>query len=106
MREVSKLSGSMGNSPLRPSIKCGGIVNLSGRGMLLVPVARQLGSGNSFARLSCCPAHATPPAKQDAPNPPSSNPPAQQEGPVFDVPRDSGLSGAQQPARSMALDLS
>jgi hypothetical protein len=46
------------------------------------------------------------PAKQDAPNPPSSNPPAQREGPVLDVPRDSGLSDAQQPARSMALDLS
>ena len=49
---------------------------------------------------------ATPPAKQDAPNPPSSNPPAQREGPVLDVPRGSGLSDAQQPARSMALDLS
>jgi hypothetical protein len=46
------------------------------------------------------------PAKQDAPNPPSSNPPAQREGPVLDVPRDSGLSEAQQPAPSMALDLS
>src|SRR5580704_1268113 len=33
-----------------------GIVNLSGRGMLVVSVARQLGSGNSFARLLCCPA--------------------------------------------------
>jgi hypothetical protein len=32
-----------------------GIVNLSGRGMLLVSVARQLGSGNSFASLLCCP---------------------------------------------------
>jgi hypothetical protein len=30
-----------------------GIVNLSGRGMLVVLVARQLGWGNSFARLSC-----------------------------------------------------
>src|SRR5467141_1399662 len=49
---------------------------------------------------------ATPPAKQDAPDPPSSNPPAQREGPVLDVPRGSGLSEAQQPARSMALDLS
>ena len=49
---------------------------------------------------------ATPPAKQDAPNPPSSNPPAQREGPVLDVPRGSGLSDAQQPASSMALDLS
>ena len=49
---------------------------------------------------------ATPPAKQDAPNPPSSNPPAQREGPVLDVPRGSGLSDAQQPAPSMALDLS
>jgi hypothetical protein len=35
-----------------------GIVNLRGRGMLLVSVARQLGSGNSFARLLCCPAQA------------------------------------------------
>jgi len=35
-----------------------GIVNLSGRGMLLVSVARQLGSRNSFARLLCCPAQA------------------------------------------------
>jgi hypothetical protein len=43
---------------------------------------------------------ATPPAKPDAPNPPSSNPPAQREGPVLDVPQGSG------PARSMALDLS
>ena len=49
---------------------------------------------------------ATPPAKPDAPNPPSSNPPAQQEGPVLDVARGSDLSDAQQPARSMALDLS
>ena len=49
---------------------------------------------------------ATFPAKQDAPNPPSSNPPAQREGPVLDVPRGPGLSDAQQPARSMALDLS
>ncbi|HWZ66934.1 MAG TPA: hypothetical protein VNW89_03810 [Stellaceae bacterium] len=49
---------------------------------------------------------ATPPAKPDAPNPPSSNPPAQREGPVLDVPRGSGLSDAQQPAPSMALDLS
>src|SRR5437016_7525250 len=48
---------------------------------------------------------ATPPAKQDAPNPPS-NSPAQREGPVLDVPRGSGLSDAQQPAPSMALDLS
>ena len=49
---------------------------------------------------------ATPPAKHDAPNPPSSNPPAQREGPVLDVPRGSGSSDAQQPARSMAVDLS
>jgi hypothetical protein len=46
------------------------------------------------------------PAKQDAPNPPSPNPAAQWEGPVPDVARDSGSSGAQQPAPSMALDLS
>jgi site-specific recombinase XerD len=32
-----------------------GIVNLSGRGMLVVLVTRQLGSGNSFTRLSRCP---------------------------------------------------
>lgn len=35
-----------------------GMVNLSGRGMLVVSVARQLESGNSFVRLSCCPAQA------------------------------------------------
>jgi hypothetical protein len=35
-----------------------GIVNLSGRGMLVVSVARQLGSGNFFDRLLCCPAEA------------------------------------------------
>jgi hypothetical protein len=49
---------------------------------------------------------ATLPAKQDAPNPPSPSPAAQREGPVPDVARDSGSSGAQQPARSVALDLS
>jgi hypothetical protein len=38
-----------------PCTTSAGIVNLSGRGMLLVSVARQLGSGNSFARLMCCP---------------------------------------------------
>ena len=32
-----------------------GIVNLSGRGMLVVSVARRLGSRKSFARLLCCP---------------------------------------------------
>jgi hypothetical protein len=48
----------------------------------------------------------TPPAKQDAPNPPSSNPPAQREGPGLDVPRGSGSSDAQRPAPSMAFDLS
>src|ERR1700737_4084653 len=48
----------------------------------------------------------TSPAKQDAPNPPSSIPAAQREGPVLDVPRGSGSSEAQQPAPSMALDLS
>ena len=31
------------------------IVNLAARGMLFVSVAQQLGSGNSFARLLCCP---------------------------------------------------
>ena len=35
-----------------------GIVNLGGRDMLVVSVARQLGSGNSSARLLCCPAQA------------------------------------------------
>ena len=35
-----------------------GIVNLSGHGMLVLSVARQLGSGNSFTRLLCCPAQA------------------------------------------------
>ena len=39
-------------------LKPEGIVNLSGRGMLLVLVARQLGSGNSFVCLLCCPAQA------------------------------------------------
>ena len=34
------------------------IVNLSGRGMLIGSVARQLGSGNSFDRLLSCPAQA------------------------------------------------
>src|SRR5712671_4706206 len=34
------------------------IVNLGGRGMLLMSVARQLGLGNSSARLLCCPAQA------------------------------------------------
>src|SRR6266404_7651287 len=48
----------------------------------------------------------TSPAKQDAPNPPSSNPAAQREGLVLDVPRGSALSDAQPPARSMVLDLS
>jgi hypothetical protein len=49
---------------LRPSqdIDCGdpqeGIVKLSGRGMLIVSVAWQLGTGNFFARLLCCPAQA------------------------------------------------
>jgi hypothetical protein len=41
-----------------PSDKTDGIVNLSGRGMLVVSVARQLGLGSSFARLICCPAQA------------------------------------------------
>jgi hypothetical protein len=39
-------------------MQASGIVNLSGRGMLVVSVARQLGLGNSFARLLCCPAQA------------------------------------------------
>jgi hypothetical protein len=41
-----------------PMMATAGIVNLSGRGMLVVSVARQLGSGNPFARLLCCPAQA------------------------------------------------
>src|SRR5436853_5859356 len=48
-------AGGVGASSRREQ---GGIVNLSGRGMLVVSVARQLGSGNSFARLLCCPAQA------------------------------------------------
>jgi hypothetical protein len=45
--------------PVYPSARrSGGIVNLSGRGMLIGSVARQLGSGNSFDRLLCCPAQA------------------------------------------------
>ena len=35
-----------------------GVVKLSGRGMLVVSVARQLRWGNSFARLLCCPTQA------------------------------------------------
>jgi hypothetical protein len=42
---------------------CAGIVNLSGRDMLLVSVARQLGSGNSFARLLRCPLEQSGPEK-------------------------------------------
>jgi hypothetical protein len=38
------------------SLRYDRIVNLSGRGMRVVSVARQLGSGNSFARVSYCPA--------------------------------------------------
>ena len=45
---------------------------------------------------------ATPLAKQDAPNPPSSNPPSRPEGPVFEVPRSPALSRAS----GIALDLS
>jgi hypothetical protein len=41
-----------------PTRRREGIVNLSGRGMLVASVARQLGSGNSFDRLLCCPAQA------------------------------------------------
>jgi hypothetical protein len=43
----SRIRQSGPNSP--------GIVNLSGRGMLVVWVARQFGSGNSFARLLMLP---------------------------------------------------
>jgi hypothetical protein len=39
----------------------------------------------------------TPPAQQDAPNPPSSNPAAGREGPVLDVPRFPDSSHAQRP---------
>jgi hypothetical protein len=41
--------------PIRSLDPWDGIVNLSCRGMLFVSVARQLGSGNSYARLLCCP---------------------------------------------------
>jgi len=47
-----------------------------------------------------------PPAKPEVPNPPSSNPPVQREGPGPDVPRPAGSSDAQQSARSTAFDLS
>ena len=47
-------------------------------------------------------AAATPLAKQDAPNPPSSNTPSQPEGSVFDVPR----SPASSRTSGMTLDLS
>ena len=47
-------------------------------------------------------AAATPLAKRDAPNPPSSNPPSRPEGPVFEVPRSPALSRAS----GIALDLS
>ena len=40
------------------AIRADGIVNLSGRGMLVVSVAQQLGSGDCFARLLCCPPQA------------------------------------------------
>ena len=40
-------------------MRCKGIVNLSGRGMLVVSEARRSGRGNSFARLLCCPAQAS-----------------------------------------------
>jgi len=45
--------------PTKPSkYTMAGVVNLSGRGMLVVSVARQLRRGNSFARLLCCPTQA------------------------------------------------
>jgi hypothetical protein len=43
----------LGHDP-SAQILCVGTVNLSGRGMLVVSVTRRLGSGNFFARLSCC----------------------------------------------------
>jgi len=46
-----------GRGVARPRVATG-IVNLSGCGMFVVTVARRLGSGNSFARLLCCPAQA------------------------------------------------
>jgi hypothetical protein len=50
VRNDCALGGAL--DPLMPnSMRRGGIVNLSGRGMLVVSVARQLGSGNSFDRL-------------------------------------------------------
>ena len=64
-------SGASSNRCRRASSICLiwpiGIVNLSGRGMLLVSVARQLGSGNPFARLLCCPAQAEP-GRKEAPS--------------------------------------
>jgi len=66
-----RLSGCSSNRCRRASSICLiwpiGIVNLSGRGMLLVSVARQLGSGNPFARLLCCPAQAEP-GRKEAPS--------------------------------------
>jgi hypothetical protein len=37
------------------AIGAAGIVNLNGRGMLVVSVARRLGAEGPFARLLCCP---------------------------------------------------
>jgi hypothetical protein len=41
--------------PLGPKESSAGIVNLGGRGMLVVSVARQLGSGNSFGPYYAAP---------------------------------------------------
>jgi hypothetical protein len=52
----SPVSQPLANDARRARVvRSAGIVNLSGRGMLVVSVARQLGSGNPFARLLCCP---------------------------------------------------
>jgi hypothetical protein len=48
----------------------------------------------------------TPATKQEVPNSPSSNPSAQREVPVPDVPQLSSSSDARQSARSMVIDLS
>ena len=65
----TRVTAAAGGSPIQPDpateISCGlhqghalslrrrahGVVNLSGRGMLVLSVTRQLGLGNSFARL-------------------------------------------------------
>src|SRR6516162_5139700 len=57
MTPSSPAPRSGGTSPPQ-ALDRAGILNLSGRGMLVVSVARQLGSANSVARPLCCPAQA------------------------------------------------